>query len=804
MWRSPGAGVADHPRGGVVARTARGWFPPEGWGRMLAVMTDAAVGTGDGVTTRPSVLPPHLSAKFALPAAPAAMVFRQGLAERLDAAARPQVVSVVAAAGYGKTTLLRQWAERLPSMAYVAIDERDSDPVLLVSCIAASLDRVEGLDPAVLRLIRSPGQSLESTLLPSLVEALWARRTPTVLMLDDLHRLDGTAALDVIAFLMLRLPPSLGLVLASRRSVPLPFARLRVAGHLLELGAPDLVLDASAAQAMAAVIGLAVSPDDVVKVLDRTEGWPAATYLGLRSYAAAQVQERPTDDLLGSEASIADYMRSELLEPLDADTQRWLLRSSVLDVMSGPLCDAALETSGSLALLRQLERNNLFVIALDSHHGTYRYHHLFRDFLRDELDVREPGAAAEACARAATWCVQHDEPENAVAYAHTSGDMDLVAGLVMAYSFPMHWSGRMATVARWLGWFDRDGERERRAAFAILAGWVHTMEGRTREARRWLGIAMRSPDPGPMPDGASKEAWIALLHGCMAPSGMQTLRSDARIGLAGIGEDSPFRQTALTLAGFSAIADGSLDSADALLSEAADLSEARRAVPGMALALGERAVIALARGDVASARQHVERGLTAVRDAGMEDEVLSMVLHAAAARTAVLSGLPADGRLAIARVNRMRPRVTEILPIPALQMRFETIRAYLALNDASAARTLLAEVRTILRACPDLGTLVQEASELEQRVASMRESSAGPWTLTAAELRLLAYLPTHLSFREIAERLYVSPHTVKTQAMAVYGKLGVATRRGAIEQAVEAGLLDSSVIRMPGVAGGIA
>ena len=187
----------------------------------------------------------------------------------------------------------------------------------------------------------------------------------------------------------------------------------------------------------------------------------------------------------------------------------------------------------------------------------------------------------------------------------------------------------------------------------------------------------------------------------------------------------------------------------------------------------------------------------------MEDEILSMTLHAAAARTALANGSPSDARLAIARVNRMRPRATASLPIPALQMRFETIRAYLILGDAAAARTLLAEVRDILRECPDLGTLVHEAAELERRVESIRESAAGPWTLTAAELRLLAYLPTHLSFREIAERLFVSPHTIKSQAMAVYGKLGVASRRGAIEQAVEAGLLDTSVMRMPGAAGGI-
>jgi LuxR family maltose regulon positive regulatory protein len=329
------------------------------------------------------------------------------------------------------------------------------------------------------------------------------------------------------------------------------------------------------------------------------------------------------------------------------------------------------------------------------------------------------------------------------------------------------------------------------------------MEGRMREARRWLASAERSPDRGPMPDGASKDAWVALLRGFMAPAGMETLVSDARVGLAGIPEDSPFRQTALILGAFAAIAGGAPDAADVLLVEAVVLAEARHAVPGLALALGERALIALGRGDVTAASRHTESGLALVRDAGMEEFVASMTLHAAATRVALANGSPSEARLAAARVNRMRPLATGSLPIPALQMRFETIRAYIVLGETSAARTLLLEVKDILRQCPDLGALVDEAADLDRAVDSMRATSVGPWALTTAELRLLAYLPTHLTFREIADRLFVSTHTVKSQAMAIYGKLGVSSRRGAIEQAVEAGLLDAAVIRMPGIPEGI-
>ena len=585
--------------------------------------------------------------------------------------------------------------------------------------------------------------------------------------------------------------------------LPLPYARLRPTGHLLELGPQELALNDEDAQALATEIGVEVSSEQVAGLLTRTEGWPAATYLGLRFSGSVRAEDGRADGLRGTEASIADYMRSELLEPLDAETRTWLRRSSVLDTMSGPLCDAALGTTGSLTKLRRLERDNLFVVALDSHRGAYRYHRLFRDLLRDELDEHEPGAAAAMCSRAAAWCAENGERERAMEYAYASGDMDLVARLVLAYTFPLHWSGRIATVGRWLDWFDRDGERERRAALAVFAGWVHAMEGRTREARRWLTSAEQSADVSPMPDGATKASWVAVLRGYMAPAGLDTLASDARIALAGIPDESPFRQGALILGGFAAIAAGTPEAADVLFAEAVPMAEARGAVPGLSLALGERALIALGRGDVAAATRHVEWGLAVVRDAGMDEFVASLTLHAAAARVALANGSPSEARLAIARVNRMRPIATAALPIPSLQMRFETIRACIVLGEASAARTLLLEVNDILRQCPDLGALVYEAAELDRAVESMRATSAGPWALTTAELRLLAYLPTHLTFREIADRLYVSTHTVKSQAMAIYGKLGVSSRRGAIEQAVEAGLLDTAVIRMPGIPEGI-
>ena len=186
--------------------------------------------------------------------------------------------------------------------------------------------------------------------------------------------------------------------------------------------------------------------------------------------------------------------------------------------------------------------------------------------------------------------------------------------------------------------------------------------------------------------------------------------------------------------------------------------------------------------------------------------VLSCLVHAVAARLAVASGSTGQARHHLAHVHRLRPSMTASVPWLSALVRLEAIKALVALRDAATARTLMREVDEILRLRPQLGILVAEADEMRRQLATLQEAGDTRWTLTAAELRVLQYLPTHLTFGEIAERLHVSPHTVKSQAMAIYGKLDVSTRRAAIETAVEVGLLDGSALRFPlgpGVSGGI-
>ncbi len=737
-----------------------------------------------------------LASKLSLPLPQAAAVRREHLLERLAGSGAP-VTTIMAPAGYGKTTLLGQWAARVPAVAFVRLDRGDDDPTVLLSYLVAALDRVEPLPDEFRALLSAPGHSLEATVLPRFIEMLWAMRTPAVLILDDVQAITGRAALDVIAWLLAHQPPNLRLAIGGRSTPDLPLARLRLEGRLLELGPADLAMDDADIAAMAAARGLRLDAQQATDLQVATEGWPAAVYLALR-----RMSERPGGDpgfdVRGDQASLGDYMRDELLAPLDPPMQAWLCRASVLDVLDGPLCDAALETSGSLALLRQLERSNLFLVPLDETRTAYRFHHLFSEFLRDELESRDPVAAREIRRRAANWCAAHGQPEQGTEYAHEAGDLEAVAAMAARYSLPMFWRGRSATCERWIAWFDEDGLRDRWATVAVMAGWLNATQGRLERAEHWLAAAERAPDTGPMPDGTpDKGPWVALLRAGLARDGVSAMAADVRAADARLAADSPFRPVLMHVTSAAAVMAGDLAAAR----EAADvdvaLCDSMAAASAATQALGSRASIAMRLGDHALARDDVSRGMRIIESEHLADYVNSAIVFAVGARLAIASGAPSEGRSLLRAFDRLRPTLTAALPWVAADARLHALRACVTLGDTAAARTLLLELGSILRIRPRLGTYATEAAELRETIEHMRAGGAAAGTLTSAEIRVLGYLPSHLSFRDIAERLHVSPHTIKSQAISIYGKLGASSRHDAIQSAVEAGLLDPAVLRFP-------
>jgi LuxR family maltose regulon positive regulatory protein len=719
------------------------------------------------------------------------IVSRVRLLDWLEASAATPVVAMSAPAGYGKTVLVAEWAKRDPRpFVWLSIDRHDNDPVVLLTYLAVGLDRVEPLDPSVMGTLASRGASISQTVLPRLGAALASKALPVVVVLDDVHLLHDHEALDAVAMLVDHLPEGSQLAVTGRGEPPLPVARWRAEGRLAELGPAELAMSPVEAESLLAAVRVELPDGEVAELTRRTEGWPVALYLAALAHKAAGQQGNTGFAFTGDDRFMADYLHAELLAHLPTEQVAFLTRTAVLDHLSGPLCDAVFDSTGSAAVLESLERSNLLVLPMDRQREWYRYHPLFRELLRGELERHEPELAGKLTLRAAHWCQQHGLPEAAIGYAMDAGDADLVARCVEQAAISVYRSGRLATVQRWFDWFDDHGLVQQYPAVAVLGAWIHALGGHAAAAERWADAAERGSYEGMLPDGsASIAGWRALLRAKLCRHGIRQMRADAELALTLLPVGSLWRAPATLLLGISHLLAGALGVADRVLVEAVEVAQDSGATVAASVALAERAILAIGRQDWQDAETLVNQARSVVAGAHLEECVTSLVVYAAGARVAIHQGKLDQAEQDLARAEQLRPQATHALPYYAVQARLELIRADLALTDVAAARTILREVHELLRWRPDLGTLPHQASQLRSHLDQLGSEVIGAVSLTTAELRVLPLLATHLSFREIGQRLYVSQHTVKTQAMSIYRKVGVSSRGQAVQRIQEIGLL---------------
>ena len=496
----------------------------------------------------------------------------------------------------------------------------------------------------------------------------------------------------------------------------------------------------------------------------------------------------------GDDRFLSEYFRFELLSRLPPAEAEFLKYTSVLDRMCGGLCDAVLETTGSADTLESLERRNCFVVPLDRRGEWYRYHHLFGQLLRKELERSEPDLLPELNRRAMAWCIANDLSEAAVVYGHAAGETDAIAGLVDGLALTVHYDGRLETLEEWLGWFGDDDLR-RYPALAVEAAWVRALTGRSADAERWLGLAEGATSTIPLSDGsATIEPWVATLRAGMMPDGVEQALADADLALDQLSPDSGWRPAALELRGAAHALLGATDRATDDLTAAVKAGLAGGAAEVVILAQAQLALLAANQGAWGEAGQRARAAQALVEERGLGDYSTSALAYVATARVALHEARPEDARAALTRAHRLRPLLDHGLPWLTIQVGLELTRAHLALAEAGAARTVLTETERVLEVRPHMGSLIEDARELHERVAAT-SGSGGAWamSLTGAELRLLPFLATHLMFPEIASRLFISRNTVKSEAVSIYRKLGVSSRSEAIERAVEVGLLESSI-----------
>jgi LuxR family transcriptional regulator, maltose regulon positive regulatory protein len=730
----------------------------------------------------------------------AAPVVRRGTVAKADVLARLckstlPFVSVVAPAGYGKTTLLARWAEAdSRPFAWVALDGRDDDAVVFLRYIAAAIHGIESVPPEVFEALSGPGGSTWSNRVPRVGRALAGLERPLVLVLDDLHAVANPSCLDVLAALFEYVPTGSQIAVASREAPALPLARWRAHGRVEEIGAAELRLNEREAGMLLAAAGVELDAGELSELTERTEGWPAGLYLAALSLQAGAPTPASAAGFKGDDRFVSEYFRFELLSRLPPAEAQFLKQTAVLERMCGGLCDAVLETTGSAHTLETLERANRFVVPLDRRGEWYRYHHLFGQLLRSELERDEPDLVPELNRRAMALCISNDFAEAAVVYGHAAGETDIVAALIDALSLSLYYDGRMETAEEWLSWFG-DDELRRYPALAVFGAWFRALTGRPEDAERWLSLADGATSALPLSDGsATIEPWVAALRAHMMPNGVEQALADADLALTELSPESDWRPTTHLARGVGHALLGAADRATDDLTAAVEKGLAAGAVEEVYAAQAELALLAARKGAWAEAGQRAAAAEALVDEAGLGDYGPSALAFVATARVALHEARQEDARTELARAHRLRPLLDHGLPWVAIQVGVELTRAHLALAEPGAARTILTETEQLLERRPDLGFLVEDARELHQQVAATG-GSEGAWamSLTGAELRLLPFLATHLMFPEIASRLFISRNTVKSEAVSIYRKLGVSSRSEAIERAVEVGLLESSV-----------
>ena len=567
----------------------------------------------------------------------------------------------------------------------------------------------------------------------------------------------------------------------------IPLARYRAQGALLELDRRDLALDSAEARELAAGVGVQLGPSQAAELADATEGWAAAIYLAALARRRAPGADDVTITVSGGDTYIADYLRSELAASLDPDTLSFLSTTSIVEVVEPSLADAIAGRSGSGEVLERLVRSSQLVSRVGSSHAC-RYHHLLRTFLLTEMERTSPTRITDLHQRAATWYAAAGRTEVAMEHALAAGDLELGAQVLVPVFLQVWYSGHSDQVERWLGHYAADDLR-RHPNLAVLAGWFYALSGQAEAADRAADIADRASLDGPPGDGTSSLASArAMLRAAMTRRGPAAMLADATIAVAAEQPPSPWRYLALHgLAGAHVLA-GDPAEADRLLSEAVEVASASGLIPFHALAV--RASLAMARGDWATARAFARESHRLFDRTVLAHVVTSIHVHAVTARVAMRDGDLDLARRELVHAQLARSHASHAAPWISVLALMDLARGYLAISDTMGARTVVAEAEAIIRRRPLLGVLVTQFTGLRERVTDARATFEGSSSLSTAELRLLPNLSTPYTFKEIGERLFLSPHTVKTQAVSIYRKLDASTRSEAVERAIEIGLLE--------------
>jgi LuxR family maltose regulon positive regulatory protein len=595
-----------------------------------------------------------------------------------------------------------------------------------------------------------------------------------------------------VAFLITHLPANVHLVLSSRSDPPLSLGRMRARHEMNEIRTRQLAFsEEEAALLLNEKMRLDLNPRDLSVLLKRTEGWPAAIYLASLSLQQREDKHAYIESFSGSDRYIVDLLAEEVLAGLPEDTKGFLLRTSVLRRLTGPLCDAVADRVGSAELLRELARSNLFVVPSDGQGEWYRYHHLFGELLHYELKGSRPDLVPVLHERASVWSEGERFFDNAIRHAIAATDYERAGMLVARYWLGYLVAGQTATVQRWLDSLSEELTTHD-AALALVRAWIYALSGQREESEVFLDIIEGIQYQGPLPDGtASVESGVAIIRSAFGFDGVQAaveaVRRAAELESKQLSPRTALMRFAL---GFSLYCSGETSQAHQPLEEALRLTSVEQPILQI--------VILSALSFVGADEGHLEDAEAFAREAGalVDRFGLRHVPQASAAPIALGKVLAKRGDLAAAQ-SELERALSVRRKLPGLNP-WATLVGLLALaqvlgvrGDRAGAREVLDEARATMEPFGDDTGIFPVLLEREERKLRRHKPREGQLDgeLTERELDVLRLHDSELSVSEMAERLYVAPSTVRSQAKSIYRKLGVSSRAGALKEAHARGLI---------------
>jgi LuxR family transcriptional regulator, maltose regulon positive regulatory protein len=712
----------------------------------------------------------------------------RGRLTRALSKSREALVMLAAPPGFGKTTLLREWsASEARPFASVSIEAADNDPVLLWTRVVEALRAVgPEFDSAAQIALHAPEPDVLGAVVPLLAHDLRFLGREVVLTLDDYQRIENRECHASLELFLHRMPPNVTLALSTRVDPPvIPVATFRARGELLELRAVDLCFTAEEEAALLNdTLGLGLEPASLAALHERTEGWPAGVYL-------ASLSLRKTDDPAGFVASfsgsnrhVVDYLTEVVLDSLEPRRRQFLLETSILDSVCGPLAHAVTGLEDSVDLLAEAERASLFVVALDDERRWYRYHQLFGDLLRNELMRHEPARIPTLHRRAFEWYRTAGRTGDALQHARAAGDVDAAVQAATERWSPALDVGEARATLRWLEDLPAE-EVSRDARLGLAHAWAASLTGRADESRHALHSARAAGLAGAFPDGSSLEATGALVEAFATRGDAGAMLAAARRAHELEPDLSLGRRPAALLAlGWALYLAGDPGAGPALQEASASAAELDQPLHA-SIADSLLARLALAEADTDLAEAHARDALAVL--VGETADVLACGM----AQVALGASL---ARSSVEEAERLLDR-----GLAALRVRGEPLALAEALLDLAPVRRCLrgiqegraciAEARELLEGCGDPGMLAARLEEVARALTPAYRKASGDSDLTERELEVLRYLAEGLAKRDIATALFLSYNTIHSHTKSIYHKLRVSSREAAIAKARELGTL---------------